>query len=82
MKKPDENEMKGKVIIFQHNNQTDMDFAKEKAKRCKYFSWSPLGTALYCNKKKIELKSVFHGKEWTGEECLKCSKWRLKENEE
>lgn len=60
----------------------DIEFAQEKAKRCKYFSWSPFGTALYCKKKKIELKSIIHGKEWTGEECLKCVQWKLKENED
>lgn len=60
-------------------NITDIKFAQEKAKRCKYFSWSPLGTALYCKKKNLELKSVVHCIEWTGNECLKCIKWRLKE---
>lgn len=60
----------------------DIEFAQEKAKRCKYFSWTPLATALYCKKKGIELKSVIHGKEWTGEECFDCTKWRLKEGGE
>lgn len=60
-------------------NKNDLEFAQEKAKRCRFFSWSPLATALYCTKKGIELKSVIHGKEWTGEECFACTKWRLKE---
>ena len=57
----------------------DLEFAQEKAKRCKFFSWSPLGTALYCKKKGIELKSVIHGIEWDGKECLNCTKWILNE---
>ena len=63
-------------------NKKDLEFAQEKAKRCKYFAWSPLATALYCKKKGIELKSVIHGKEWTGEECIKCTQWKLKEGGE
>ena len=63
-------------------NENDLNFAQEKAKRCKYFSWSPLATALYCRLKGIELKSVIHGKEWTGKECFSCTKWRLKEEGE
>ena len=59
-------------------NKNDLEFAKEKAKRCSFFWWSPLGTALYCEKKGVELKSVIHGKEWTGRECLDCTKWKLK----
>ena len=65
--------------MTQEENITDIKFAQEKAKRCKYFSWSPLGTALYCKKKNLELKSVIHGIEWTGNKCLKCIQWRLKE---
>ena len=57
--------------------ENDLEFAQEKAKRCKYFSWSPLATALYCRLKGIELKSVIHGKE-----CFYCIKWRLKEEGE
>lgn len=64
--------------MINEENITDIKFAQEKAKRCKYFLWSPLGTALYCKKKKLELKSAVHFIEWTGNECLKCIKWRLK----
>lgn len=63
-------------------NKNDLEFAQEKAKRCMFFSWSPLATALYCRKKGIELKSVLHGKEWTGKECFACIKWRLKKGGE
>lgn len=62
--------------------ENDLEFAQEKAKRCKWFSWSPLATALYCRKKGIELKSVIHGIEWTWKECYCCTKWRLKEGGE
>ncbi|MDD6581597.1 MAG: hypothetical protein PUF10_02820 [Bacteroidales bacterium] len=51
---------------------------QEKALSCKYFYFTPLGTALICKKKNKELKSVLHCVEWDGKECENCTKYKQK----
>lgn len=54
---------------------------QEKALKCKWFDYSPLGTAAYCKRPFHfkELKSVVHNIEWDDSKCP-CKHWKERNN--